>query len=276
MYKILLVTDRAGVADAFQAVPDWESLGFRAPRITQSARSAMESLQKHHADGIAIALNDEETRALDAFLTQQYPLLPVMHAADHVGEVISDLNELRSLLNQINADNADDRYSEADAMQRARHAYFRQLVRGKVQGREQARRMLRMLRSRMDPDQPCVLVSFALPEDDEGYLSMRWRYGMERLEIAMRNVFGAELEGMRLLVSCADDDTICLLACPMLGAEARQADQSMTGLVSQHAASAIDHVHEYLGIEMRIASLTVLPNVTALADPELARGNGCI
>lgn len=33
MYKILLVTDRPEILDAFQAVSSWESLGFRVPRI---------------------------------------------------------------------------------------------------------------------------------------------------------------------------------------------------------------------------------------------------
>ncbi len=274
MYKLLLVTDRCDVENAFLAVPDWETLDFRAPRVTGSARSAMESLQKHHADGVAIALDDEQTRALDAFLSQNYPLLPILYAPSNVNEVIENVKELRTLLNQLNADNADDRYNEADAMRRARHAYFRQLVRGRLCGRDKVRRMLRMMRSRMDTDQPCVLISFELPDMDEGYLSMRWHYGVERLEIAMRNVFGAELEGMRLLVSCETDDTVCLLACPMLGSESWRDDQSMTGLVTRHAEEAIEHVREYLGIEMRIASITVLPNVTALADPDAAHGMG--
>ena len=269
MYKLLLVTDRQDVMDAFGAVENWEGLGFRAPRMAQSARGAIESLAQHHADAIAVALPDAEPRALMACLAEMYPLLPVMRASRKKSEVFSDLTELRRLLGQVNADNSDDRYNQAEAMQHVRHAYFRKLISGKVKSRDEARRYLRLMRSRMDLDQPCVLIRFSLPEAD-GYLAGRWHYGPDRLEIAMRNLFGAELAGMRLLVSVLENEQIYLLACPMLGEHGPvDAQTSMTGLVTQHAEDAIRHVQEYLEIEMRIASITVLPTVTALADPEL-------
>ena len=48
MYKILLVTDRPEILDAFQAVSSWESLGFRVPRICNSAEGAIACLKAHH------------------------------------------------------------------------------------------------------------------------------------------------------------------------------------------------------------------------------------
>ena len=54
MYKILLVTDRPEILDAFQAVSSWESLGFRVPRICNSAEGAIACLKAHHVDGIGI------------------------------------------------------------------------------------------------------------------------------------------------------------------------------------------------------------------------------
>lgn len=83
----------------------------------------------------------------------------------------------------------------------------------------------------------------------------------------MRNFFGAELEGMRLLVSVLPGARIYLLACPMLGNGVPGEERSMTGIVASHTEDAIAHVREYLGIEMQIADIKVLPTVTALADP---------
>ncbi len=57
MYKILLVTDRPEILDAFQAVSSWESLGFRVPRICNSAEGAIACLKAHHVDGIGIRLD---------------------------------------------------------------------------------------------------------------------------------------------------------------------------------------------------------------------------
>lgn len=66
----------------------------------------------------------------------------------------------------------------------------------------------------------------------------------------MRNIFGAELQGMRLLVSVLENDQIFLLACPMIGCEGVLVGDSMTGVVAGHAQEAIEHVHEYLDIDM--------------------------
>ena len=129
------------------------------------------------------------------------------------------------------------------------------------------------MRSRMDPDSACMLVRFRLPDDSNEYLAGRWHYGNERLEIAMRNIFGHELEGMRLLVSVLDDGRIYLLACPMLGT-VLPAGRSMRDIITGHADDAIAHVAEYLSIDMRIESVHALDNVSELADENVRRALG--
>lgn len=267
MYKLLLVTDQQSVLEAFGAVTNWELQGFRTPRTADTAAGAVASLQKHHADGIAISLPDQETSELLTYLTEHAPMLPIMHAGHSQAEVLNDVRELRHLLGRVNADNSNDRYDQAEAMQRVRHAFFRELINGRIKGREAVLRQLQLLRSRMDPTQHCVMISFQLPEDD-GYLAGRWHYGPDRLEIAMRNLFGAELAGLRLLVSVLDEERIYLLACPMIGCQAPSDEDAMTAIVTEHAQDAIVHVHNYLGIEMRISSVSVLPSVTVLAEAE--------
>ena len=77
MYKILLVTDRPEILDAFQAVSSWESLGFRVPRICNSAEGAIACLKAHHVDGIGIRLDMEQEALLMGHLTAFYPILPI-------------------------------------------------------------------------------------------------------------------------------------------------------------------------------------------------------
>lgn len=266
MYKLLLVTDQPRVVEAFADNMQWESFGFRVPRVADSAQSAVESLQKHHADGIAIALPAKEENVLLAYLTQNRPLLPIMRASTRRDEVCRDVQELSSLLTRVNADTMDGRYSASEAMQAERHGFFRKLLDGHFHDCDDVRRHLKLLRSRMNPDAPCVLIEFTLPED-ENYLMGRWQYGPERLEIAMRNFFGSELDGMRLLVSVLPGNRIYLLSCPMMGCAASvDEEQSLTGMVSAHAMASIAHVREFLGIEMSIANVYVLPSVTALTQ----------
>ena len=53
----------------------------------------------------------------------------------------------------------------------------------------------------------------------------------------------------------------------MLG-EASEQEDSMTGLVSAHAQECIGLVREYLGLNLSIASIRVLPNLPSLAAEE--------
>jgi hypothetical protein len=103
-----------------------------------------------------------------------------------------------------------------------------------------------------------------VPSQDDSFMQGRWHYGVDRLEVALRNFFGVELEGMRVLVSVLPDDRIYLLCCTMLGQEGPETS-SMAGLVTSHAQASIDHVREYLDLHLSIAGIRVLPNITALS-----------
>lgn len=262
MYKLLLATDKPEIVEAFQAVSSWEGLGFKQPRIVSTLQAAVDSLKKHHADGIAFALGEEGNRALMDHLMVEYPILPIIPTGRTSGQVIDAVRELGALLNRTRADFSNDNFGEADMMQLCRHEFFRALIGGQIATPEAALRRLLMLRSRMDPSKPCVLVELKTPEGDN-FLSGRWHYGSDRLEIALRNFFGAELNGMRILVSVLPGEKIYLLACPMMGEEAVD---SISGVVHRHAEECIAHVREYLDLNLTITGIRVLPDVTALAQ----------
>lgn len=264
MYKLLLATDRPEIAEAFAAVTSWETLGFRKPRVVTSAADAVACLLAHHADGIAIALNDQDAGALYDHLLRDYPLLPILDATAKPGEVERSVTELGKLLNRTHADYCNENFGEADLMQLCRHDFFRALIAGRIHEKRDVRRYLKLLRSRMCPDRACVLLRLALPED-KNYLKGRWHYGSERLEVALRNFFGAELNGMRMLVAVLPDERIYLLACPMLGEDGGPDDESMTSVIANHAGSAIEHVREYLDLDLTIAGIEVYQNITELA-----------
>jgi len=263
MYKLLLVTDQAEIEAAFNEVTSWEGMGFRVPRITSSVHGAIASLKANHADAIVLALPEKDETALLDHLSVFYPILPVCDAEKNVGGIETRMNELRRLLNRTHADFSNDDFGEADMMQVCRHEFFRALLGGKIEHKEDVKRYMRLLRSRMDWDQPCVVLQ--LRETGESDFRGRWHYGADRLEVALRNFFGVELDGMRMLVSVLEDESICLLACPMRGASA---SESMTGIVSSHAQDCMEHVRDYLDLDLRIDSIRVLPSLTALAGKQ--------
>lgn len=263
MFKLLLATDRPEVREAFGSIRDWDRLGFKEPRTAATADEAVDSLIHHHADAVAINLPpEEEQKLVRAMARPRWCLRPILHAADTQEEILRDVVELELLLSRTHADYSNDDCKEETMMQLSRHEFFRKVISGKETSAEHLRRYMRLLRSRMDPDRPCVMLRFHLPDED-GYLSDHWHYGPDRLEVAMRNIFGAELQGVRILVSVHDDGQITLLACPMLDAEVPEPEE-MKRLVLDHAEWAIGHVRDYLNIEMEIESVITLNSLVDL------------
>lgn len=263
MYKLLLVSNSQAVRDAFSAV-DWENMGYKTPRMVENEQEAITSLKAFHADAVAIALPQAEDAALMDRLMTDYPELPVMEAPDMRGEVELRALELRKILSRVNADISNDSYTQADRMMSCRHAYFRSLMDGRVPTGKDVRRMLRLVRSKMDPDRPCVVAELQMPANSD-FLKGRWHYGPERLEMALRNIFGVEVGGMRILSCVLPNEHIMLLGCPMYHQAMATEESSMTGVLSAHVQDCIDHVEEFLGIDLEITSLRVLPALTAMA-----------
>lgn len=264
MFKLLLATDDPEALEAYGSITDWERLGFRPPRIASNADEATDSLTHHHADAVIIGLvPEEEQKLVRAMACPRWHLRPILSASRDRAEIIRDLVELEILLGRTHADYSNDPYSEEVMMQLSRHDFFRRVIGGKEPAEDHLRRYLRLLRSRMDPDRPCILMEFSLPDND-GYLSNHWHYGPDRLEVAMRNIFGAELSGVRILVSVLEDDRIFLLACPMLDQEVPPVPE-MERAVHEHVEWAVSHVRDYLKIDMNIASETTYPSLVVMS-----------
>ncbi len=272
MFKLLLASDDPEVLRAFGEINDWARLGFREPRIASNADEATDSLTHHHADAVIMALPEaEEQKLTRAMACPHWHLRPILKAARTVPEITRDLGELEILLGRTHADYSNDPYCEETMMQISRHEFFRKVIAGKEASEEHLRRYLRLLRSRMDPDRPCLLVSFDLPDDD-GYLGAHWHYGADGLEQAMRNIFGAELHGVRMLVSVVEEQ-IYLLACPMLGQEIPEMT-ALREIVQKHIAAAVEHVREYLDIDMSVRDQVEYPTLVEFALRRAAQAAG--
>lgn len=263
MYKLLLATNDQSVRDAFAAIT-WENLGFKQPRMAATAEEALASLKSFHADAIAIALPAAEDAALIEALLTAYPDLPVMAASAKSGEVEKHTLELRKLLVRMNADISNDSFTAADQLMVCRHEFFRALMDRRIPTEKDVERMLRLVRSKMDPHRPCVVAELKMPANSD-FLKGRWQYGPERLELALRNIFGVEVAGLRILSCVLPGERIFLLGCPMLWHEVEAEGSSITGVVSHHVQDCIDHVDEFLGIDLTIAAMHVLPALTAMA-----------
>ena len=155
MYKLLLVSDQEEVLNAFAQVKNWELLGFKPPHIRHDFEGTVDSLAKHHADGISIAVNPDQEEQILAYLQQNFPNVSIFEAGRSEEEVLRYLSELKILLNRIHADFYNERANTRDVLQLCRHEFFRKVINGKIKSPVDLHRNMRLLRSRMDADRPC-------------------------------------------------------------------------------------------------------------------------
>ena len=265
MYKLLLVSDREDVLNAFEQIANWERQGFKQPHIRHDFEGTKDSLAKHHADGIAIAVVPEEERKILAYLQEYFPNVPIFQAGTTQEEVLRYLNELNILLNRIHADFSNDRFREIDMLQECRHDFFRKLMTGRVSRKDDLQRSMRLLRSRMDPDRPCMLVELQQPSaSDYDKLEGRWHYGPDRLELALRNSFGGDVDGIHILPTVHTDGRILVLCCALYGVETAVTGDQMTATLTSHIADGIAHLKEFFGLDLHISGIRVLPSLYVL------------
>ncbi len=264
MYKLLLITDQAEVLDAFDQVGNWERTGFKYPHIRHDLEGAKDSLAKHHADGIAIAVSPEEEEKILAYLQEYFPTISIFQAGRNRLEVLRYLNELNILLNRLHADFSNDRFTQADMLQECRHEFFRKVMNGKVATREELIRNMRLLRSRMDADRPCVLMELDQKDAGEDHLEGRWQYGQDRLEYRLRQSIGGDVKGFHILPTVHPDGRILILACPLHSVETTVSGDRMTNMITEHIQEGIVHLKEYFGLELTVKEIRILPALNAL------------
>ncbi len=270
MYKLLLVSDSEEVLSAFDQIRNWELQGFKKPHIRHDYDGMLDSLGKHHADGIAIAVasSDEEERMLQ-YLQKEYPYTSIFQAGKDPEQVLEYLNELKTLLNRIYADFANERLPGLpERLQSCRHEFFRNLINGKVKTSEEVYRNMRLLRSRMDADRPSLLTELSMPVMEDDRLEGRWHGTQERLEMALRNSFGGDYQGMHILPTIHPDGRILVLACPLHGVEQSLTPDEMTAMLTAYYAKCITHLEHFQGISLHIAGIRVLPALTVLCRDE--------
>ena len=267
MYKLLLVSDREDVLNAFEQIGDWERQGFKPPHIRHDFEGTKDSLAKHHADGIAVAVVPEEAKKIYPYLQEFFPNVPIFEAGTTRDEVLRYLNELNILLNRIHADYSNDRFREIDMLQECRHDFFRKLMTGRISQKDDLVRNMHLLRSRMDPERPCMLVELQQPGDSEhDKLEGRWHYGADRLELALRNSFGGDVEGIHILPTVHTDGRILVLCCALYGVEDAVTGDRMTAMLTAHIADGIAHLKEFFSLDLHISGIRVLPSLYALCN----------
>ena len=257
MYRLLIVTENPEVNSRISEMQGWEKLGFKPPRLRATAAEARECMQKHHIDAIAV----EHTPALEelfVFLDEQHPDLPMFRIDTDEQKLFQNMNEVYRLLNRLKADDSDDRYDPALNMQFQRERWMKKLIGGMVADVGELERQMLLYRFNARTDLPCVLARIEM-SDEDGFMSVRWHYGSDRLETALRNFFGQEYSNMRIHLAVTSPEEVRVLCCP--------ADETVTvseKLAYDYMKETTEQIEHYLGLHMNILDVVRLSGLREL------------
>ena len=248
MYRLLIVTENQRVSDMISAMQGWEKLGFKPPRLRTTAEDAVECMKKHHIDAVAV----EPAPAFEGllnYLDKQYPDMPMFQIADDAEKQMQIVQEVSRLLTRLNADDSNDDYDLALSMQVQRDRWIKKLVSGLIKGEEELLRQMQLYRCHIQPNLPCVLARLEM-SDEDGFMSVRWHYGSDRLETALRNFFGQGYSHMRMHVAVVSPEEVRVLCYP----------ESPEACVSENIAydymhETVEQIENYLGLHMNIVSV---------------------
>lgn len=258
MYRLLIVTEKQTVRDLFAAMEGWESMGFKQPRLRATTAEALECMGKHHIDAIATdgssAFDD-----LNRYVDEQCPMMLRFPLADTAEGQFQIIRELDRMLGALHADHTNDEYDELSAMAQTRERLLKTILSGLIDTREEMDMKLQMLRCQEKGDVPCVLARLGIDMDDP-FLTNRWHYGSERLEIALRNFFGTEQDDMLLHVAVISPQEVRVVCYPRQPGEALREDT-----VYDYVKETVEQIENYLGLGMNVLDVRRLPGLNAFA-----------
>ncbi len=263
MYRLLVVTKDPRTEAMFTAMEGWEAIGYKPPRLRKTVDEAKECIGKHPIDAIAIE-DDKDFSPLLAFLDQEYPQMPIFPLMDSPQAQWAVMKEVSQLLSQLYADFSNDQQDSAHRLQQAQERWIKKLVSGMAPSREYILAHHRMLRCPEIIERPCLFARLSLPTGD-GFLSERWHYGSDRLEVALRNFFGGEHGRMRLHVAVVSPQEVRMLVSPK--PELPDAELTPAGALG-YIEETIEQIEHYLGLSMSLIDIRALQSLVAFAAEE--------
>ncbi len=258
MYRLLIVTEKQSVRDMFEGMNGWETMGFKPPRLRATVEEALACMDKHHIDAIAMDQGDAFAE-LETFVEQNHPTMLRFDVEDTPEEQFKSVRLLDRLLGQLRADHSNNQYDDNNALQFVRERQMKAVLSGVVATSKELNARLRMLRCQEQGDVPCIVARLGLDEEDP-FLTERWHYGSDRLEVALRNFFGGEQPHMLVHVAVVSQDEVRVLCYPRSDKEPLAVD-SVRAFVEEVAKQ----VENYMGLRMKVLDVQQISGLCAFA-----------
>ena len=264
MYKFLLVCDKEEICDLYACFREWENLGFEKPVIAKDAQTGIEKVGKQRFDAVSWLLSVSEGKKFFAYLTKRPEMLGMETVRDEekLRREISSARRILSSRDAVRQTKQVDDYTRV-----LRGEFFCDLLRGTAFSKDQIDERYRSLKmDAIDPDMPVCMSSFRLPQGDY-FLAEVWRYGRERLENALKNIFEHGSEDMQYMLLIINPHHMRLLGVPCT----QMNRDEVYARVAQHLDSCRKSLESYFELSLDIKRIVPYDSVYALSRENALR-----
>lgn len=264
MYKLLLVSDKQDVRELYTNFSDWENLGFEQPTVALDAQDGIDKLSKNRYDAISWLLSVCEGKKFFAYLSRRPEMLGVQTARNE--ETLR--REISSARRTLSSRDAFRQMKQVDDVTRAMQAeFFRDLLRGAAYDQEKIDERCRSLGMKeFDANVPVCLASFRLPQGDY-FLAEVWRYGRDRLENALKNIFENGGDDLHCVLLIINPHHMRLLAMPR---EEMTADE-VARQMETHLAHSKASLEAYFELQLDIKRIVKYDSLYAMGRENCLR-----
>ena len=263
MYRLLLVSDKAEIRELYEEFSEWETLGFDRPTIAGNAEEGVLKLSKGRFDAVSSLLSINEGKKFFSYLSRRPEMLGMETARDEA----SLRREISGARRTLSSRDASRKMKQVDDVTRAMQGeFFCDLLRGAAFDDGKIDERMRLLKMEdIAADRPICTSSFRLPQGDY-FLAEVWRYGRDRLENAMRNIFENGDDRMKFVLLIINPHHMRLIGLPRRDMTQDEVYTQMMTHLDRCQASLADYFELTLNIKrvVRYDSLYALSRENAL------------
>lgn len=234
MYRLLLVSDKEEIRSLYERFSEWENLGFERPAVASSAQEGIALLSHSRFDAVSSLLSVSEGKQFFAYLSRRPEMLGMETARDEARL----RREISSARRALSSRDAARQMKQVDDFTRVMQGeFFCDLLRGTAMDENRIDERMRSLKMQsIEASRPVATSSFRLPQGDY-FLAEVWRYGRERLENALRNIFENGDERMYFVLLIINPHHMRLLGLPREEMTKQEACAQMTAHLNRCQAS---------------------------------------
>ena len=141
--------------------------------------------------------------------------------------------------------------------------FWDSLWEGQISNRFVLARRLKVLDLPLDPDAPCCRCVLRLKHGD-AYLDHIWRYGRDRLRVAVGNLLPSGENGVYYGVCRLTPRHVYILACATEGIDAAALEEK----AGQDIEKLMQALGQYLDLESELKEVTPIPSLVSLTSQQ--------